>query len=69
MQDKNKALLFLTFVPFVTAFFVMLTVILHVENLPDPLNVMTILSLSFGPPSLMMWYWLNRFYFTRRVYG
>lgn len=69
MKDRDKALLFLISIPFVTALFVILLVVLHAENLPDPLNVMVILILSFGPPSLMMWYWMNNFYFNRKIYG
>lgn len=69
MQDKDKALLFLIFIPIVTAFFVILPMVLHAENLPDPLNVIVILSLSFGPPYLMMWYWMNNFYFDRKIHG
>lgn len=64
MRDETKGIIFLAAIPFVVTFFTIIAVV-YVKNLPDPLNAIAILSLSFGPLSLMLWYWTSRFYFKR----
>lgn len=51
-------------IPFVVTFFTIISV-LYAEHLPDPLNVIVIILLTFGPLFLMLWYWTNKFYFKR----
>ena len=64
MQEKIRGIIFLVTMPFIVIFFTMIS-ILYAKDLPDPLNVMAILLLNFGPPFIMLWYWINRFYFKK----
>lgn len=68
MQEYAKGIIFLVTIPFVVTFFTIISV-LYAKDLPDPLNAIAILSLSFGPLSIMLWYWINRFYFKKREKG
>ncbi len=63
MKDKDKGIIFLVIMGIVIILSVILTVWLNFKDLPDPLNVIAILLFSFGPMTLMMWYWLHKFYF------
>lgn len=65
MQDDTKGIIFLVAIPLVVTFFTIIAV-LYAKDLPDPLNTIVILLLSFGPLSIMLWYWINTFYFKRR---
>jgi len=55
---KTKGVIFLISTTIVTAVSVLSLVIFHVEKLPDPLNVITILIVAFGPTSLMLYYFI-----------
>ena len=66
MQEKTKGIIFLATLPFVVTFFTIISV-LYAKDLPDPLNVIAILLLNFGPPFLMLWHWINRFYFKKKI--
>ena len=67
MQERSKGIIFLAAIPFVVTFFTIISV--YAKDLPDPLNVIAVLLLGFGPLSVMILYWLNRFYFKRKEKG
>ena len=66
MQIKTKAILFLITIPIVAVTSTLATLYFDFEhNLPDPLNVLAVLFFTFAPLSVMLWYWITRFYFKR----
>lgn len=56
MDDKTKSIIFLYTIPFVAGFSAYAPILLHAENLSAPLDAIVVLSLSFIPPVLMLWY-------------
>lgn len=69
MDDKTKSIIFLFTIPIVAGLSVYIPFLLHAENLPDPLNVIVVLSVGFIPTTLMLWHWLKTYYFKYRVTG
>lgn len=67
MDDKTKSIIFLYTIPFVAGFSAYAPILLHAENLSAPLDAIVVLSLSFIPPVLMLWYWLKTYYFKSRM--
>lgn len=64
---KTNGTIFLISIPIVIAISVLSLVIFHVEKLPDPLNVIVILIVAFGPASLMFYYFITRFWLKMRL--
>lgn len=62
MDQKLKAIVFLVLIPFVVTFFVLSSLYLHIDKLPDPYNVLGILTFAFLPPFLMLLYWIDKYY-------
>lgn len=67
MDDKTKSIIFLFTIPFVAGLSIYIPFLLHAENLPDPLNVIVVLSVGFIPTTLMLWHWLKTYYFKSRM--
>lgn len=61
INDKMKGVLFLILIAVVELVLVLGLVIFHVEKLPDPLGVITLLIVAFGPMSVMFYYFIVRF--------
>ena len=62
------AVLFLISMAVVEMMCVLGLVFFHVEKLPDPLNVVVLIVVAFGPLSLMIYYFIVRFYFPKMRY-
>jgi membrane protein implicated in regulation of membrane protease activity len=60
-NDKMKGSLFLILIAVVELVLVLGLVIFHVERLPDPLGVITLLVVAFGPMTIMFYYFITRF--------
>jgi membrane protein implicated in regulation of membrane protease activity len=60
-NDRIKGRLFLILIAVVELVLVLSLVIFHVERLPDPLGVITLLIVAFGPLTLMFYYFITRF--------
>lgn len=62
MDQKFKAIVFLALIPCVTIFFILSSLYLHIDRMPDPYNVLGILTFAFLPPFLMLLYWIDKYY-------
>lgn len=60
-NDKTKGSLFLILIAVVELVLVLSLVMFHVERLPDPFGVITLLIVAFGPMTLMIYYFITRF--------
>lgn len=61
-NNKTNGIIFLILLALVALASVLSLVIFHAEKLPDPLNVITVLIVAFGPTSLMFYYFITRFW-------
>lgn len=61
MNNKTEGTLFLIMTAVVTFIGVLLTILWHFDKLPDPINVISILALSFGPPTIMFIYFILKY--------
>lgn len=50
-------------IPVVTTISVVALLELHAERLQPPFDVIVVLLMGFGPTIVILWYWINRFYF------
>lgn len=61
MDKRTKGTIFSIMMFVVTLIGILLTIWLHFDQLPDPINVIAILTFSFGPLCAMLLYWVCKY--------
>lgn len=61
MSKKVEGAIFLIMTGVVALVCVLLTIVWHLDRLPDPINIISILTLSFGPLFLMTLYYIRKY--------
>jgi hypothetical protein len=61
MNKKIEGSVFLVLTAVVTLISTLLTIWWHLDKLPDPINVISILALSFGPLTIMFTYFIYKY--------
>lgn len=61
MNNKTEGTLFLIMTAVVAFIGVLLTILWHFDKLPDPINVIAILTFSFGPLTIMFIYFILKY--------
>jgi hypothetical protein len=61
MNKKTEGSIFLVLTAVVTLICVLLTIWWKLDKLPDPINVISILALAFGPLTIMITYFIHKY--------